>query len=261
MHDIKAIRDNPAAFDAGLKRRGIYGEGDGKFSAEKILELDEKRRAHVTKLQEAQARRNAASKDIGKAKAQKDEATAAKLMAEVASLKDFLTTGEEQEKTLNQELEAVLAVIPNMPLDEVPDGADEKGNTEVRRVGDALIVRPSDAHKHPAGPNIAANALSDFKPKQHFELGEALGLMDFETAAKVSGARFVFLKGALARMERALAQFMLDIHTEEFGYTEVVPPLLVRDAAAYGTGNLPKFADDLFATRYLWDLEKFWPRL
>ncbi len=226
MFDIKAIRDNPQGFDEGLKRRGIFGEGESQFSSAAILRLDEARRAHVTKLQDAQARRNAASKEIGAAKKAKDDAKAEALMAEVASLKDLLATGEARERELTAEVEALLAVIPNTPLDEVPEGRDETGNVEVRRWGDP--------------------ALLNFKPKQHFELGEALGLMDFETAAKVSGARFVYLKGALARMERALAQFMLDVHTEEFGYTEVNPPLLVRDHAAYGTANLPKFEEDLF---------------
>ncbi len=228
MFDIKAIRDDPQAFDEGLKRRGIFGEGEGQFSSAAILKIDEERRAHVTKLQDAQARRNAASKEIGAAKKAKDDAKAEALMAEVASLKDLLATGEARERELTERIEKLLAVIPNAPLAEVPDGRDEAGNVEVRRWG---------------GP-----AMLNFKPKQHFELGEALGLMDFETAAKVSGARFVYLKGALARLERALAQFMLDAHTEEFGYTEVNPPLLVRDHAAYGTANLPKFAEDLFRT-------------
>ena len=227
MFDIKAIRDNPTAFDAGLKRRGLE-----PMSAA-ILALDETRRAHVTKLQEAQARRNAASKEIGAAKKAKDEATAATLMAEVNALKDQLASGEAEEKRLDKAIEDALAVVPNLPLAEVPDGADETGNKEVRRWGE---------------PGKFA-----FKPKQHFEIGEALGLMDFESAAKVSGARFVFLKGQLARLERALGAFMLDIHTANEaggigGYTEVNPPLLVRDAAAFGTGNLPKFAEDLFAT-------------
>ncbi|MGD9802418.1 MAG: serine--tRNA ligase [Hyphomicrobiaceae bacterium] len=224
MFDIKAIRDNPGVFDEALKRRGI----DGEFSAAAILKLDEERRAHVTRLQEAQARRNAASKEIGAAKKAKDDAKAEALMAEVVSLKDFLASGEARERELTAEVEKQLAVIPNAPLPDVPEGLDETGNIEVRRWG---------------GP-----AMLNFKPKQHFELGEALGLMDFETAGKVSGARFVYLKGALARMERALTQFMLDLHTDEFGYTEVNPPLMVRDAAAYGTANLPKFADDLFRT-------------
>jgi seryl-tRNA synthetase len=222
VHDIKLIRDDPKAFDAALSRRGLP-----PASAE-ILKRDEARRIHLTRLQDAQSRRNAASKEIGKAKAAKDEAGAAALMKEVAELKELIQTGEEEERALTKALEDALAVIPNLPRDDVPDGADEKANTEVRRVG-----RPKTF---------------DFKPKQHFELGEALGLMDFETAAKISGARFVVLKGALARLERALAQFMLDIHTGEFGYTEASVPLLVRDDAAYGTGNLPKFAEDLFHT-------------
>jgi seryl-tRNA synthetase len=222
VFDIKAIRDNPAAFDRGLTRRGLE-----PLSAQ-VLALDEQRRAVVTKLQDAQSRRNAASKDIGKAKAQKDEATAATLMAEVAALKDALAQGEVDQAKFDAEMQALLEVIPNLPRDDVPDGKDEHGNVEVRRVGDL--------------PKFA------FTPKQHFEIGEALGLMDFEAAAKVSGARFVFLKGQLARLERALGQFMLDLHTTEFGYTEVNPPMLVRYHAAYGTGNLPKFEEDLFRT-------------
>ena len=222
MFDIKLIRDNPAAYDAGLARRGLAPQ------AVKLIELDDARRRHLTKLQEAQSRRNAVSKEIGKAKAQKDEARSAELMREVGELKEIIQQGEEEERKIDAVLEAALALIPNTPFDEVPEGRDETGNVEVRRVGNA--------------PKL------DFAPKQHFELGEALGLMDFEAAQKISGARFVVLKGALARMERALAQFMLDTHTTEFGYTEVNPPLMVRDAAAYGTGNLPKFADDLFQT-------------
>lgn len=232
MFDIKAIRDNPDWFDRGLKRRGLSAQ----FSSRAILDLDERLRAIKTRAQEAQARRNAASKEIGKAKGAKDEALAAKLMAEVAALKDQLAADEAEQAQIEEELhDKHLAVIPNIPLDEVPEGADETGNKEVRRWGEP---------KMPAGLN---------KPRQHFELGEALGMMDFETAAKVSGARFVFLKGPLARLERALAQFMLDVHTAPDkdgigGYTEVNPPLLVRDEAAYGTANLPKFEDDLFRT-------------
>lgn len=227
MFDIKWIRDNPDAFDAGLKRRGLQ-----PMSAQ-LLELDEARRAHLTKLQEAQSRRNAASKEIGKAKASKDEATAQKLMAEVAELKEFIQGGEEEERQLDAKLRDELSGIPNLPLDEVPDGKDETDNVEVRKVG-----APTDF---------------DFEARQHFELGEALGLMDFETASKISGARFVVLKGALARLERALAAFMLDLHTApekdgRGGYTENIVPLLVKDQAAYGTGNLPKFAEDLFQT-------------
>lgn len=222
MFDIKWIRENAGAFDAGLKTRGL------EPLADELIAIDEERRANLTTLQEAQSRRNSASKEIGKAKASKDEETASKLMAEVAALKDTIAKGEEAGRALDEKLRTSLAGIPNLPLDEVPEGPDETANTEVRKVG----VPPS----------------FDFAPKQHFEIGEALGLMDFETAGKISGARFVILKGALARLERALAQFMLDMHTREFGYVEHNPPLLVRDHAAYGTGNLPKFSDDLFQT-------------
>jgi seryl-tRNA synthetase len=222
VFDIKWIRDNAEAFDAGLRNRGL------EPASARLLELDEARRRHLTKLQDAQSRRNAASKEIGKAKAAKDEAAAQKLMAEVAELKEVIQGGEEEERQLTKALEEALAVIPNLPREDVPVGRDETDNVEVRRVGEPRAF--------------------DFQPKQHFEVGEALGLMDFETAGKVSGARFVFLKGALAKLERAIASFMLDLHTGTFGYTEVNPPLLVRDEAAYGTGNLPKFAEDLFQT-------------
>jgi seryl-tRNA synthetase len=229
MHDIKCIRDNPAAFDAGLARRGL-----APVSPE-LLTLDGQRRAIVTQLQEAQGRRNAASKDIGKAKAAKDNATADRLMAEVANLKDEVAAGEAQERDVDTKIQKILEVVPNIPLAEVPDGKDEHANKEVRRVGEPTKFTWTN------------------KPKQHFEIGEALGLMDFETAQKISGARFVVLKGALARLERALGQFMLDVHTAPAngnlgGYTENVVPLMVRDDAAYGTGNLPKFAEDLFQT-------------
>lgn len=222
MFDIKWIRDNAETFDEGLRRRGLEPQ------AGRIIALDDKRRALLTSLQEAQSQRNAASKEIGKAKATKDEATASRLMAEVAALKETIAIGEEEERKLDAEIRDVLSVIPNTPRADVPFGTDEKGNVEVRKVGT---------------PGTFA-----FTPKQHFEIGEALGLMDFEAAQKISGARFVVLKGALARLERAIASFMLDLHTGEFGYTEVNPPLLVKDQAAYGTGNLPKFAEDLFRT-------------
>ena len=222
MHDIKAIRENPAHFDARLAARGL-----APLSSE-ILKLDADLRSCVTRLQEAQARRNAASKEIGKAKAAKDGARADALMAEVASLKDVMAAGEAEERELAGRLKDALDVIPNLPLMDVPIGPDETANQEVRR--------------YLAAPNLL------FAPKQHFEIGEALGMMDFESAQKVSGARFVFLKRDLARLERALASFMLDLHTGKFGYEEVAPPLLVRDEAAYGTGNLPKFKHDLFAT-------------
>ena len=220
MFDIKWIRDNADAFDAGLKKRGLPPQ------AKELIALDEARRAHITKLQEAQARRNAASKEIGQAKAKKDEGGAQKLLAEVAELKETIRAGEEEERKLDAALRDALSVIPNLPLPDVQEGKDEKDNKEVRKVG--------------APPKFS------FKPKPHFEIGEALGLMDFATAAKISGARFVVLKGALARLERAIAGFMLDLHTGENGYTENNVPLLVKDHAAYGTGNLPKFAEDLF---------------
>jgi len=232
MYDIKWIRENPDAFDRGLKRRGLAP------LSKSLLALDEQRRALITKLEQAQARRNSASKDIGAAKAKKDEATAQKLMAEVAELKTSIPAMEAQEKEASAKLEKELAQIPNLPLDDVPDGADEKGNVE--------------HHKSGAKRDYA------FKPKQHFDLGEALGMMDFEVAAKLSGARFVVLKGALARMERALGQFMLDVHTGEHGYTEVNPPLLVRDEVMFGTAQLPKFADDQFAARRIISEKERW---
>jgi seryl-tRNA synthetase len=222
VFDIKWIRENPEAFDEGLKKRGLE-----PLSA-RLLELDEERRKTLTALQEAQSRRNAASKEIGKAKAAKDEERAQALMKEVADLKNAIQEGETKVREIEAKLNSELAQIPNLPLPDVPVGPDETGNVEVRRVGEPRKF--------------------DFEPKQHFEIGEALGLMDFETAAKLSGARFVVLKGALARLERAIASFMLDLHTTEFGYTEANPPLLVRDDAAFGTGNLPKFAEDLFHT-------------
>jgi seryl-tRNA synthetase len=222
VFDIKWIRDNADAFDAGLGNRGLAP------ASARLIELDEALRRAKTRLQDAQTRRNAASKEIGKAKGAKDEALAAKLMAEVAELKEVIQGGEEEERQLDKALTDALAVIPNLPRDDVPVGRDETANREVRRVGTPRTF--------------------DFAPRQHFEIGEALGLMDFETAGKVSGARFVFLKGALSRLDRALGSFMLDLHTTQFGYTETNPPLLVRDDAAYGTGNLPKFAEDLFQT-------------
>ena len=223
MFDVKWIRENREAFDTGLGKRGLE-----PLSAE-VLALDDARRAHIAKLQEAQEKRNAASKEIGRAKAARDEAKAQALIDEVAKLKSFIQEGEEEERRLTRELEDFLATIPNLPLDAVPVGEDETANQVHHVVGNA--------------PEF------DFAPKQHFDIGEALGLMDFEAAAKISGARFVVLKGALARMERAIASFMLDLHTTEFGYQEILPPALVRDHAMFGTGQLPKFADDLFATK------------
>ena len=222
MHDIKAIRDNPDAFDAALTRRGSQHAG----TASRLIALDETRRTAILALEQAQARRNAASKEIGEAKKAKDEARANALMAEVNDLKTRMGDMEQAERDTSKALNDALAEIPNLPLAEVPDGADEQGNVE--------------HHKFGAKRDYA------FAPKQHFELGEALGQMDFETAAKLSGARFVVLKSGLARLERALGQFMLDLHTDTHGYTEVNPPLLVRDDAMFGTAQLPKFEDDQF---------------
>jgi seryl-tRNA synthetase len=232
VFDIRWIRDNPQAFDAGLKKRGIEPGGDVKFAAD-LIKMDEARRQIVTALQSYQARRNAASKEIGQAKAKKDEDKARALMAEVADLKDALDKGETDQKAADKALHDALSVIPNLPLDEVPEGKDEHDNKEVRRMGEPPKL---------AGIN---------QPLQHFEIGERLGLMDFETAAKLSGSRFVVLKGMLARLERALGSFMLDVHTAPEqdgigGYTEIAPPLMVRDEVMYGTAQLPKFEEDQF---------------
>jgi seryl-tRNA synthetase len=222
MHDIKWIRENPDAFDAGLKRRGL------EPLSSSLLAIDEKRRAAITASEQALARRNSASKEIGDAKKAKDDARTSKLMAEVAELKTNLPQLELAAKAADEELAAALAEIPNLPLDDVPDGVDEHGNVQ--------------RHVFGAVRNYA------FAPKPHDDLGSALGSMDFETAAKLSGARFVVLKKGLARLERAIGQFMLDLHTNEHGYTEVNPPLLVRNEVMFGTGQLPKFRDDQFAT-------------
>jgi len=224
MYDIKWIREHPEAFDAGLKRRGL------EPLSGKLISLDEKRRAAITKSEQAQARRNAASKEIGEAKKKKDEATAQKMMVEVAELKTTMPALDDEQKKLANDLDKELAQIPNLPLDDVPVGADEHGNVE--------------HHQHGGKRNYA------FAPKQHFELGEALGMMDFELAAKLSGARFVVLQKGLARMERALGQLFLDVHTsEKNGYTEVSPPLLVRDEVMFGTAQLPKFKEDQFQAK------------
>jgi len=220
MFDIKSICNNPEAFDAGLKRRGMAA------AAEDIIALDRMRRATQTELQELQRRRNEASKAIGVAKARGEDV--AHEMAEVRDLKEEYQEFERGERDLAETLDTLLAAYPNIPAEDVPEGADEDANVEIRRWGEA--------------PQIVGEA------KQHFELGEALEMMDFERAAKISGSRFVVLSGALARLERALAGFMLDMHTEEFGYTEVAPPILVRENAAFGAGNLPKFSEDLFRT-------------
>jgi len=220
MHDIKWIRDNPAAFDAALKRRGLE-----PLSAS-LLAIDEKRRAAILASEQAQARRNSASKEIGDAKKAKDETRATKLMAEVAELKTRMPQLEAAAKVTDEELAKELAAIPNLPANDVPDGADEHGNVQ----------------RHVFGARRAYS----FAPKPHDDLGETLGYMDFEAAAKLSGARFVVLKKGLARLERAIGQFMLDLHTNEHGYTEINPPLMVRDEAMFGTAQLPKFRDDQF---------------
>ncbi len=225
MYDIRWIREEPDAFDAAMKRRGLE-----PLSAE-ALALDARRREAQTELQSMQTRRNEASKAIGEAKRKGEDAEA--LMAEVAGLKDRMAAAEESERKLGAELQDLLSGLPNAPLPEVPDGADESANVCLR------------THLEPRSFN--------FEAREHYELGEALGYLDFETAAKLSGARFAVMRSKIARMHRALAQFMLDLHTTEHGYTEVAPPFLVRDEVLYGTGQLPKFAEDLFKTTHgLW---------
>ncbi len=220
MYDLRWIRENPEAFDAAMSARGVAPQAAG------ILARDEEARANRTKLQDMQNRRNALSKQIGAAKSKGEDADS--LIAEVGDLKGALQSGEETERELSQGLRDTLSGLPNRPEADVPVGADEDANIEVRRHGTPPVF--------------------DFEPKEHFEIGEALGLMDFEAASKLSGSRFVVLRGALARLERALSAFMLDIHSEEFGYSETSVPLLVREHTAFGTGNLPKFEEDLFKT-------------
>ena len=220
MHDLKWIRENSAAFDQGLARRGLPAQSQA------VLDLDSRRRAAQTKFQDLQSRRNEASKQIGILK--KDGKNADDLMAEVATLKEQIPEIEEAERALGAEIDGVLSIIPNLPAADVPQGADENDNVEIKRWGEI--------------PTVA------FAPLAHDAIGAKLGLMDFEAAVKLSGARFVILRGALARMERALAAFMLDFHTQENGYTEVASPVLVKEDALYGTGQLPKFAEDLFRT-------------
>ena len=220
MFSARWIRENGAAFDAGLARRGV------KPHAKDVIELDEDRRKYRTEFQKRQEARNRLSKEFGAARTRGEDTFA--LRQEVAALKIFAQEHEKLEKEAADLLDTLLKGLPNLPADDVPDGADESANVEIRRWGEQAYV--------------------DGGARQHFEIGEALGLMDFERAAKLSGSRFVVLSGALARLERALAAFMLDMHTTEYGYTETAPPLLVRDAAAFGTGNLPKFEEDLFHT-------------
>jgi seryl-tRNA synthetase len=228
MFDIKWIRANPQEFDAALEKRGLPPK------AAELAAIDERRRQTIVALNEAQEKRNAASKLIGQAKAQKDEAKAQTLMAEVAALKDTIQQGEAAERAAEDELRQALSVLPNVTLPEVPVGKDEHDNVPYFRANESEATRPRK-------PSFT------FAPREHYELGEAMGQMDFEIAAKLSGSRFVVLKSHLARLERALGQFMLDLHTTEHGYMEVQPPLLVRDDALYGTGQLPKFLADQFA--------------
>lgn len=222
MHDIKIIRDEPAAFDAGLAKRGMRPHAD------RLLELDGKRRDAVTRAQEAETQRNTMSKQIGMAKAKGDEDEFNRLRSEVERLKKVLEEASEEAKHFTESLNQHVAALPNLPEADVPEGEDEAANEEVRRWGEPREL--------------------GFKARDHVDLGEGLGQMDFDGAARLSGARFVALKGGLARLERALAHFMLDLHTSEHGYTEVSPPLLVRDDALFGTGQLPKFAEDQFRT-------------
>src|ERR1700733_2427403 len=227
MHDIRFIREHPAEFDHALARRYLRDDDRKRYSSQRILAIDEHRRAIIRVLESWQARRNAASKAIGQAKATKDETEIKRLMSEVAECKESISTLEAEETAANERLRSLLAEIPNLPADDVPDGKDANDNVQRHHFG---IKREYG-----------------FVPKQHFDLGDSLGQMDFETAAKLSGARFVVLKKGLARLERALGQFFLDVHTNEpHNYIEVAPPLLVRDAAMFGTAQLPKFTDDQF---------------
>ena len=225
MLDIRWIRDNPDAFDAALKKRGM------EPLATRLIDLDARRRGSQTELQEAQTRRNEVSKQIGAAKVSGGDADA--LISEVAALKDRMRILEDEEQECSTELQAILSAVPNIPNDDVPEGEDESSNVELRLVG--------------TPPSFDFNALD------HVAIGEKLGGMDFEKAARLSGSRFVVLSGHLARLDRAIGAFMLDLHTEEFGYTEVSPPVLVHGDALYGTGQLPKFGGDLFHTE-----DDFW---
>jgi seryl-tRNA synthetase len=300
MHDIRWIRENAEKFDKALNRRPLDAQSKKDFSSAHLLALDEERRKAIQHFEQAQARRNAASKEIGIAMGKKDNATAERLKAEVFEFKNTIPKLEQAAKDAEKKLNDVLATIPNLPLDEVPDGADEHGNVEHHKFGEKrefIIALKKGRRLTPIGKELVLQAslmealppstiaerfsiststvrklmresaqaslpiLSEltfldstsptvrrWMPKQHYELGEALGMMDFETAAKLSGARFVVLKGGLARMERALGQFMLDVHTGENGYTEIDPPVLVRDEVMLGTAQLPKFWEDQFET-------------
>jgi seryl-tRNA synthetase len=233
MFDIKWVRDNPDAFNQAMESRGSSQRADT------LIEIDDRRRAIIVRLNEAQEKRNSLSKQIGQAKAQKDEAKAQALMAEVASLKEYIPSGEADERAVEKELRDALSTIPNAPLADVPFGKDENDNVEYFGLnGNAETA----ANVRPVKPSFS------FAPKEHFEIGVSEKNMDFEVAAKLAGSRFVVLKGQVARLERALGQFMLDLHSTEHGYLEVQTPVLVRDDALFGTGQLPKFEEDLFFT-------------
>jgi seryl-tRNA synthetase len=219
MHDLQSIRANPEGFDAGLARRGLPAQSP------EILALDQRRRQAQQELERLQQRRNEASKEIGQLKAKGGDA--GNLLAEMARIKEAVPGLEEEQRLIADQLDEKLAALPNIPTADVPDGLDEHGNLELRRTGEPRIID---------------------KALEHFDIGERLGLMDFAAAAKIAGSRFVVLRGELARLERALGNFMLDLHAREFGYTEMSVPLLVRDQAVFGTGQLPKFAEDLFRT-------------
>lgn len=234
MFDIKWIRANAEAFDAAISRRKNVS-----VRSSDLLAIDDRRREIIARLNEAQEKRNSLSKQIGQAKAQKDDAKAQELMAEVARLKDFIPTGEAEERAVEAELRSALAVIPNLAFEDVPLGDNEDDNVEYFG---ANGTAETAAKQRPAKPTFG------FAPKEHYEIGVAADDMDFEVAAKLSGSRFVVLKGQIARLERAIGQFMLDLHTTEHGYLEVQPPLLVRDEALFGTNQLPKFEEDLFFT-------------
>jgi seryl-tRNA synthetase len=232
MYDIRWISENAKAFDKALSRRNLNDEERKNYSSQNLISIYDHRRALIRVLESWQAKRNAASKAIGQAKAKKDESQVQELMAEVADCKESISKLETEEKDTGERLNKLLEQIPNLPLDEVPDGKDEKSNVEAQRYYPKKEIK-----------------FDGFTPMQHFDLGEALGQMDFETAAKLSGARFVVLKRGLARLERALGQFMLDVHTgEPHNYTEISPPLIVRDDAMFGTAQLPKFSNDQFRT-------------
>ena len=244
MYDIKWIREHPEAFDKGLNRRPLSEADKARFASAALLALDEQRRTAIRHLETMLARRNEASREVGEAKKRKDDAHAEDLMNEVSQLKRAIPELEKTPREIEAKLNSLLVQIPNLPAEDVPDGTDEHGNVVLEGHTHAVKKKLVDEK----GESYLKNEKGErFKPKQHFELGEALGQMDFELAAKLSGARFVVLQKGLARLERALGQFMLDLHTEKHGYTEVNPPLMVRDEVMLGTAQLPKFETDQYS--------------